>query len=759
MAETTKPTEDELTERTRLMRVEIDREAMAERARTRKATRAASTDDEEPPADVLEDDTDDEDEDRDVEGDSEDGRAAKALRRRAKRAARWRAARAAGATEDELIPISISSEYPVERYDWWDDERYEEILVHSTVAVDLSRALNGLPFLNSHNAYDTRQRYGRVLNVKLRADGKLGGDLKFSRRPDAQLLRQDYLDGIAGEISVGYKIDPDSITKQQREGKPLQKYINRWMPYEVSDVSVPADPTVGAGRSGGAAPTRTAPSIRVTARNGQESNMGQNDPAAGNGAVTEGLKPGERAEWVASTASKEQQQRTLDIIDIGALASWNNEKIRELIASDKSVETIQRDALAELKAGGANRQPTGKPTVELTEDESKRYSLQNAIRSMVAHEESKGKSRLSSFEFDISQQLERAVPAGIERRGGLLMPTFTRKETSYEIQHRLKYGSMGPGNVRAGLDTTSTKGAELKYTVPGEFLPILRNYMALMSAGATMLGGLEGPIAFPSQNAAGTASWVAENPGSDASDSNLTLTQITLAAKSLLSTTSYSRQLLAQSVIDVDGMVRDDLARIMALALDLGGINGSGASNQPTGILATSGIGSVAGGTNGLTPTYTHLVDLETQVTAANADQWPLSYMVHPTSRGTFKKATVLSNTVGTPVWQKADETAYLADQVQGGSSRIPGELNGYNAWASAQVPNNLTKGSASGICLALIFGAFSQVVIGDWGMMEIIVDPYRLKKQAMIELTAFGMFGVAVKYPAAFAAMKDALA
>jgi HK97 family phage major capsid protein len=328
------------------------------------------------------------------------------------------------------------------------------------------------------------------------------------------------------------------------------------------------------------------------------------------------------------------------------------------------------------------------------------------------------------------------------------------------MQYGLPYGSLGNVGKRAGLDaSTATKGQELKFTVPGEFLALLRNYMAVAQAGATMLGGLQGPVAFPNQTAPGTATWVGENPLSDVAESNLLLSQIALNPRSLQSSTSYSRQLLAQSVIDVDGLIRQDLAQIMALALDLAAIAGTGASNQPTGVLNTSGIGSVAGGTNGLTPTYTQLVDLETQVTAANADQWALSYMVHPTSRGTFKKATVLGNTVGTPVWQKSTEAQYLADQVQGANARVPGELNGYTAWASAQVPNNLTKGTAVGIALAVIFGAWSQAVIGDWGMMEIIVDPYRLKKQGMIELTSFGMYGVAVKYPAAFAAMKDALA
>jgi hypothetical protein len=169
--------------------------------------------------------------------------------------------------------------------------------------------------------------------------------------------------------------------------------------------------------------------------------------------------------------------------------------------------------------------------------------------------------------------------------------------------------------------------------------------MATVRAGVQILGGLQGPVAFPNQTAAGTATWVTENPGSDVADSNLLLSQITLSPKSLMSSTSYSRQLLAQSVIDVDGMVRQDLARD----------HGARARSRRDQRLRCSrpadrhsqhvGHRLGRGGTNGATPTYTHLVDLETQVTAANADQWPLSYLVHPTSRGTFKKATSRSRT------------------------------------------------------------------------------------------------------------------
>jgi HK97 family phage major capsid protein len=772
MAEKTVPTEDELTQRTRVMRVEIDRAALAKRAKKDDADDDA--DDEEvddPPDDEVDED------DRDDDDDDDDERAAKLARRRSKYAATRKAqrvaTRAAAAAED-LLPIAISSEYPVERYDWWEDERYEEVLAHTKDAVDLSRATDGLPFLDSHNAYSGDARMGRVLNVRLAKDGKLRGDVKFSRRQVAQDLRQDFLDGIACEISVGYRIDPNNITRSREPDGPVVKRINRWMPYEVSSVSVPADPTVGAGRSAGDA-ARRSPSILVASANGHRSSpMKEADKAAADAAGLSGVvrttnsTGGESvAGFNDSAESKAEKKRIDDILTIVAGQDYGVDafaKAREFLDSGKSAGDVAQIVLAERKAAGATKVPTERPSVELTPKEQRQYSLQTAIRGMIAEQEGarRSSSAPESFEREISQQLEKSFPVGpgIERRGGMLVPTWTRRETILEIQHGLPFGSLGNVGSRAGLDSgTATKGQELKFTVPGEFLALLRNFMALTNAGATMLGGLQGPVAFPNQTAPGTATWVGENPGSDVSDTNLLLSQIALNPRSLQSTTSYSRQLLAQSVIDVDGMVRQDLAAIMALALDLAGIAGTGASNQPTGILSTAGIGSVAGGTNGLTPLYTHLVDLETQVTAANADQWPLSYLVHPTSRGTFKKAPILANTIGIPSWQKGDNGALGGNAIQGANARIPGELNGYPAWASAQVPNNLTKGTASGICLALIFGAFSQCVIGDWGMMEIIVDPYRLKKQGMIELTSFGMFGVAVKYPAAFAAMKDALA
>ena len=195
----------------------------------------------------------------------------------------------------------------------------------------------------------------------------------------------------------------------------------------------------------------------------------------------------------------------------------------------------------------------------------------------------------------------------------------------------------------------------------------------------------------------------------------------------------------AQQSIDVDALNRDDLAMIHSLGLDSQALNGDGTGNNCTGILNTAGIGSVAAGANGAQPTWGNIVDLETAVAVANADVENMGYLTTPAIRGRLKQTTKLANSIAQAIWDG-------------------GQVNGYRAEVSTQVPSNLVKGTSGAVCHAILFGDYSQAVVGQWGAFEIVVDPYRLKKQGMIELTSFQMFGVAVRQAAAFAAIKDAL-
>lgn len=84
--------------------------------------------------------------------------------------------------------------------------------------------------------------------------------------------------------------------------------------------------------------------------------------------------------------------------------------------------------------------------------------------------------------------------------------------------------------------------------------------------------------------------------------------------------------------------------------------------------------------------------------------------------------------------------------------------LNGYRAMASNQVPGNLTKGTANAICSAILFGNWADLMIGEWGVIEIIADPFSKKKQALVEVTSFNLCDIGLRHEESFAAMKDAL-
>ena len=184
-----------------------------------------------------------------------------------------------------------------------------------------------------------------------------------------------------------------------------------------------------------------------------------------------------------------------------------------------------------------------------------------------------------------------------------------------------------------------------------------------------------------------------------------------------------------------------DLATTLALGIQQAAINGSGASNQPLGILGTSGIGSVVGGTNGLAPTWDHIVDLETAVAVANADVGTLGYLTNAKVRGKLKKTFVDSPGSGERVWQQGDAP-----------------LNGYRAGVTNAVPSNLDKGTANDLCSAILFGNWADLIIGMWGGLDLLVDPYTGGAAGTVRVIVHQDVDVAVRHAESFSAMLDAL-
>lgn len=599
--------------------------------------------------------------------------------------------RAAADPAARTIELAFSSETPYER--WWGIE----ILENTPSAVRLGRLAGGGPLLMDH---DTRDQVGVIESVRIDADRVGRAVVRFGKSARAEEVWQDVQDGIRRNVSVGYAIHKAALVETSDSGADTYR-VTDWEPLEISLVSVPADATVGIGRS--AADGGVNPIENSFKENRMSETTAPAQPAQPDHAAIE------RA--AADTANKAATQRAADIIAIGEMfAKHGGEKrAAEALRAGHSVEQFRADMLKHMATAAV---PTS--DIGLSTKEARSFSFLRAVNAL-ANPGDRNAQAAAAFERECSD----AVAAKHGRSAqGFFVPS--------DVQKR----DLTVGTATAGGNLVATN------LLAASFIDLLRNKMAVMGLGAQFLTGLNGNIAIPRATGGATAYWVAESGAP--TESAAAFDQVAMSPKTVGAYSDISRKLLLQSSIDVEGFVRNDLATVLALAIDLAALNGSGASNQPRGVLQTSGIGSVAGGTDGLAPAWSHIVDLESDVAIANADVGTMGYLTNAKVRGKLKTTSKVSGQNGF-IWED-------------------GMLNGYNAAVSNQVPSNLTKGTSSGVCSAIVFGNWADLIIGQWGTLDLMVDPYSGSTSGTVRVVALQDVDIAVRNAVSFSAMLDAL-
>jgi HK97 family phage major capsid protein/HK97 family phage prohead protease len=616
------------------------------------------------------------------------------------------------------ITFSFSSEYPVDR--WFG----AEVLSHRTGAADLSRLNDGAPLLLNH---DPNQLIG-VVEKAWTADGRGYATARFSSNEQAQQVRQDVADGILRNVSFGYRVL--QLTAGEKNGDQPQTFTaDSWMPYEVSLVAIPSDPTVGLGRSDEDPEVEVPVTTPATAQ-AIEPEQPQEAPAStvqhqspeSPETMTDTVLETARTEAVAAERSR--------IAIITAIGEKHNQAdlARQLIESGRSIDDARAAFLDKL---GAKQEPISGSTgdVDLNAKEQRDYSIVRAINAAITGNWS-------------GAGLEREVSAEIERKSG-------RATSGFYMPHNLE--------MRApyAVGASSTGGALVATNLlASNFIEVLRNNALIMNMGPSLLTGLVGNVSLPRQTAATATYWVTE--ASSLTEAEATFNTVTLTPKQIGARSQYSRLALAQTTPDIEQLVRNDLAKVMALGIDLAAINGSGSSGQPTGILNTSGIGSVEMGTNGAaftdgasgsTSGLDQLISLESKLDIANALNGNLYYLTNAKVVAALKK---LKSAYGEYLWTASDGVT---------TTGTPGGVNGYGVMRSNQVPATLTKGTGTALS-ALIFGNFSELLIGMWGALEILPNPYGSGYNAgSVDIRAMQTCDIQVKHAASFAAITDIIA
>ena len=373
-------------------------------------------------------------------------------------------------------------------------------------------------------------------------------------------------------------------------------------------------------------------------------------------------------------------------------------KVEELTAELKDAQLSE----AARKAQANQRVFTPKEEKEL-----RQFSISKFLRQSLPGE------TMDGIEAEMAQEGKREFQQGIKGAAeGVFLPSSLLRTYYYTNASEANYG-------QAFVEQTALT-----------YIGKLRNATIGRRLGVRYLDGLQGNIAFVTGGA--DAAWVAEEGA--ASKQKPAYTKAVMSPKRLQVLQGVTYDLMHQSSKALDDLILDDMVKAHAVALDAAIFTGSGSSGQPTGVLSASNVNSIAIDTHGGPLTYNLLVQMETEVGIDNGllDD-TLAYVSNAKVQGKLK---TIPQIAGYPYYLMND-----------------GKVNGYPFFMSNGIPSNLGTGSAFS---AAIFGNWSEVLVGSWGGLQLIVDPYTAKANGVLEISAAAYHDVLVRTPQAFCKIVD---
>lgn len=613
--------------------------------------------------------------------------------------------------EARTVELAFSSEEPYER--WFG----VEILDHSPQSVRLDRLNGGAALLVGH---DTRDQVGVVDSARVDGDRRGRAKTRFSRSKRGQEILQDVVDEIRTLVSVGYMIH--KYTVEERAGLPDLIRVTDWEPYEISIVPIPADVTVGVGREL-EAPPGFVPEQLITEETAQRllevlKSIPETETKEVR-AMPDPVKPEvpEFDEAAVRTKIRTEEKKRTDAIRAIADKFDLPDLARTAIDEDWDVAKFNSEALT--KVGERNNAAKGNMTeeadVDLSEKDHNRFSLVR-LMSALSDPHDRSSHKRAAFELDVCSTALTKMPSDFKARGVYLPPSIIERARGPQAD----IARRAMRDLSAG---TATDGAELvaNNLLAGSYIDVLRNTMQTFNAGVRFLPGLVGNVEIPRQTSGATMAWISAEDG-DASESDPQFDQVTLTPKDAAVYTEVTRRLMQQSTPAIEGLVRNDLYTAIALGLDLAILYGSGSSGQPQGINGATGVADPTI-SSAAAPTYAELVTLVGTILASNALVSNASWIISPAT------------------WAKLMTTPKQGSGVEGNFILTLDRIIGYISRVSQQMTAN-----------DFVFGDFSQVMVGEWGGLELNVDPYTHSLKGKTRFVAFKTCDVAIRQPSAFA-------
>lgn len=619
--------------------------------------------------------------------------------------------------EARTVEVAFSSDIELERW-----PGVIEQLSHDSGACDLSRLNDGAALLFNH---DRNQQIGVIESARIDSDGKGRAVVRFGRSEDAEEKWQDVQDKILTKVSVGYLIKEVKLAEERDNGVDVY-VVTKWQPYEISFVTIPADPNCGAGRS---IQPKNPPSKKrlIMNRDQMIALLKKRGLTVPDDATDEQLvrmvtdsepnpepKPKITVEAERAAGRDAEQTRVKAILDAGEKYGHRDLAIKA-VQEGKSVNEF-REMLLDAETSRDKQVRDGNKPIGLTDKETRSFSFGKLIRYLCDPAE-KSAREAAKFEIEACE----AAAENVTHRSlkGTMIPVEVL--TTPLVENRQLHGERGTNtiSVKTGAGYTGTGGNAIQTTLlASSFIDLLRNRTVLMQL-CMGLGGLLGNVDIPKQSTGTSGYWIGEDE--DATKNDIDLGIVSLRPKTVANYGEITRKMLTQPSIGIELLLRSDLAKGLALAIDRAGFYGDGTGNAPVGIKSTAGVNSVSFAA--VNPTYAELVQMETEIAIDNAEVSSMAYVLNPVQRGNFKTSRRIgTSTDSNTIWEPGNT------------------LNGYRA----EVTNQVTAGD-------VFFGNFADFLIGLWGGLEITVDPFTGAKSGRVRIVAMQDVDFAIRRAQSF--------
>lgn len=388
-----------------------------------------------------------------------------------------------------------------------------------------------------------------------------------------------------------------------------------------------------------------------------------------------------------------------------------------------------RSALDDLdrRAAGSPLGSTGDP---LLDREAGRVSLLDAVRALLPHEM---RSELTSEQRSGADRA-RTVSEEIARRNG--------RPPKGIYWHAGVNGGAAEQRVLTSFGPPAGPGGNLiATTLAPTVQDRLREKLLIRKMGATVMTGMQGNFSIPRLVQSAQVQWIPENGSITPSDP--AFDQVLFTPKHCGGVVALSRNMLMQPSYDATALVENDLAKVLAVALDRAALVGTGV-NDPAGLLLpTSGITFLPGATNGAALTWGDIVNLVKSVDQANALDGSLGFITNAKLAAALKVTPkVTSDTIGNFI---------LAE---------PDELAGYPLGTTQIMPSNFTQGTGTNLS-GIVFGDWEMLTIAFWSELDLLLNPYDPAAYASGGLLVRAMMtaNINTRQPKAFAAITSAIA